>query len=263
MTLYEHLFYLSNLQLFFLSLIGTGILSGVSALTMALTRKWFPNPRGTAIVNTMLSGILLPTGMVIAFVAADVWHNDERGRIAVEQEATAISDAIRVTKHLQPADAEPIKQLLKDYVRYTVEEEWALMSKGQFSNNTEQTLENLMVAAVRLEAHADSFGESIAGQELRKYMTRVELARDDRLRVAETRIRLPKWLAVFVLLFVSACVISELHLNFRRPLVISLTLFSLGFGVTLYLMSAYDRPFTGRTIIEPIALKHVIIRANY
>jgi len=137
------------------------------------------------------------------------------------------------------------------------------MSKGQFSNNTEQTLENLMVAAVRLEAHADSFGESIAGQELRKYMTRVELARDDRLRVAETRIRLPKWLAVFVLLFVSACVISELHLNFRRPLVISLTLFSLGFGVTLYLMSAYDRPFTGRTIIEPIALKHVIIRANY
>jgi hypothetical protein len=261
MNFYEQIFHLSDLWLFFFS-IGSVALLGVFAFAvMVVAHRMIPNTRGTTMVNTMLSGILLPTGMVIAFVAADVWQNDERGRVAVEQEATAVSDAIRVTKHLAPEPAAKIKKLIQDYVESAMADEWPRMAQSLYSDETEMALENLMVAAVRLEAHAADFAESIAGQELRKYTTRIELARDSRLRVSETRIRTPKWVAVWILLFVSACVLAELHLHHRRALLIAMSLFSLGFGVTIFLISAYDRPFTGRTIIEPLALQNALVRA--
>lgn len=262
MNLYEQLFHLTDLGLFFVCICGVSAISLAAIGVMTLTRYIFPNTRGTAIVATMLSGILLPTGMVIAFVASDVWKNDERGRIAVEQEATAVSDSIRITKHLAVHAAAPIKERIRLYVQAAVNDEWPLMSEGRYSELTELALDDLMVAAVRMEVDADNFGEAIAGQELRKYVTRIEIARDTRLRIAETRIRAPKWLAVFILLFVSACVIAELHLNFRRALVISISLFSLGFGVTIFLISSYDRPFTGRASIQPLALKQVVMRAQ-
>ena len=262
MNLYEQLFHLNDLGLLLVCIAGVSAISLTAVGVMTLTRHVFPNTRGTALVTTMLSGILLPTGMVIAFVASDVWQNDERGRIAVEQEATAVSDSIRITRHLSAHAAEPIKERIRVYVQAAVDDEWASMSEGRYSEITELALDDLMVAAVRMEVDADNFGEAIAGQELRKYVTRIEIARDTRLRVAETRIRAPKWLAVFILLFVSACVIAELHLNFRRALIISICLFSLGFGVTIFLISSYDRPFTGRTSIQPLALKQVVLRAN-
>ncbi|NGM88435.1 DUF4239 domain-containing protein [Parapusillimonas sp. SGNA-6] len=261
MNFYEQIFHLSDVWLFFFS-IGSVALLGVFAIAvMVVTHRILPNTRGTTMVNTMLSGILLPTGMVIAFVAADVWQNDEKGRVAVEQEATAVSDAIRVTKHLAPEPAAKIKKLIQDYVESAMADEWPRMAQSLYSDETELALEDLMVAAVRLEAHAADFAESIAGQELRKYTTRIELARDSRLRVSETRIRTPKWVAVWILLFVSACVLAELHLHHRRALLIAMSLFSLGFGVTIFLISAYDRPFTGRTIIEPLALQNALVRA--
>jgi hypothetical protein len=261
MTLYERIFYLSDVGLFFFSIASVALVGLFAIGVMAATHRMFPNTRGTTMVNTMLSGILLPTGMVIAFVAADVWQNDEKGRVAVEQEATAVSDSIRVTKHLAPEPAATIKKLIQDYVESAMADEWPRMAESLYSDETEMALENLMVAAVRLEARAADFAESIAGQELRKYTTRIELARDARLRVSETRIRTPKWVAVWILLFVSACVLAELHLNHRRALLIAMSLFSLGFGVTIFLISAYDRPFTGRTIIEPLALQNALVRA--
>jgi hypothetical protein len=261
MALYDWIFYLSDLALFFFSIASVAVVGLVAMAIMAITHRIFPNTKGTTMVSTMLSGILLPTGMVIAFVAADVWQNDEKGRVAVEQEATAVSDSIRVTKHLSPEPAAKIKKLIQDYVESAMADEWPRMAESQYSDETEMALENLMVAAVRLEARAADFAESIAGQELRRYTTRIELARDSRLRVSETRIRTPKWVAVWILLFVSACVLAELHLHHRRPLLIAMSLFSLGFGVTIFLISAYDRPFTGRTIIEPFALQNALVRA--
>ncbi|KAB0606487.1 DUF4239 domain-containing protein [Castellaniella defragrans] len=237
-----------------------GLSAAALALMYALRRLWPPGSHGPNMVNTMLSGILLPTGMVITFVAADIWQQDAKGRTAVEKEAVAVADTMRVVKFL-PADLrEQVTGVLDDYIREVVENEWPLMGEGRASQIAEDQLETLMVISVRIEAGTDGLGVQRAAEALRRYTMAIEKARNQRLLVSHSRVMPTKWIAVLVLLFVAACVLSELHMTQRRPLILSLTLFSLGFGATLYLIASFDRPFTGTTIIEPTSLSVLLVR---
>lgn len=257
---FDFVYDLPDWGLFLFSIASVCVLCLVALALMQSLRALFPARSSANIVNTMLSGILLPTGMVIAFVAADVWQLDAQGRTAVAQEAAAVSDSLRVVRHLEPRVRDPLREKLHAYIATTVDQEWPMMGRGENSLDAEDHLDALVVGAVHLEANAQNASQMLAGQELRRYVGRIEQARDQRLHVSLSRVGASKWLAVFILLFVSACVLIELHIAHRRPLWISMGLFSVGFGVAIFLISAYDRPFTGRSIIEPESLLMLMVR---
>lgn len=261
MNFYDALFQLSDFWLFCVCVLGVWLLTMLAAALMAGLMVVLPH-RGIPMVGTVLTGILLPTGMVIAFVANDVWQNDAAGRAAVADEASAISDSLRVAKYLSPELSEAVRVLVQDYTKSVIKDEWPILGSGHFNDASEHYLEQLMVKAVQLQSNqAANSSLAIAGQELRRYVTRIELARDARLRVADTLVRMPKWVSVLVMLFVAACVLAELHITSRRSLAVVTTLFALGFGVTIYLIAVYDRPFTGKTIITAEPLQRALTRA--
>lgn len=260
MGLFDFVYELPEWGLFLFSIASVCVLCLIALALMRSLRMLFPEQRGANIVSTMLSGILLPTGMVIAFVAADVWQLDIQGKTAVEQEASAVSDSLRVVRHLPPEIRDPLRAEINAYITTTIDQEWPLMGKGENSLVAEDHLDELVVASVRLEANAQNISQMLAAQELRRYVGKIEAARDVRLQVSLSRVGASKWLAVFILLFVSACVLIELHIIHRRPMWIAMGLFSVGFGVTIFLISAYDRPFTGHTIIEPESMLLLMVR---
>ncbi|WP_298016319.1 DUF4239 domain-containing protein [uncultured Castellaniella sp.] len=254
--MFAFMYDLQDWSLFLVCICIVGLTAFAAALFMAAVRLAWPNRQKTSMVNTMLSGILLPTGLVIAFVASDVWQQETRGRTAVEQEAIAVADVLRTAQHLPAELRDQVVGLTNDYIRDVVESEWPLMARGGSSAKAESLLDALEQTSVQVdvqarEAGADRVGMAQAAKDLRRYAQQVESARNQRLLVATSRVMPTKWAAVMVLLFVAACVIYELHATQRRPLVLSMALFSLGFGATLYLIASYDRPFTGATIIEP------------
>jgi hypothetical protein len=260
LAVFDFMYDLPEWAMFAVCVLLVGGLSAAALILMGALRRLWPPGAAPNMVNTMLSGILLPTGIVIAFVASDIWQQDAKGRTAVEQEAIAVADTLRVAKFL-PADMrEQVTGVLDDYIREVIEIEWPLMGEGRASQVAEDQLEALMVAAVRIEAGADRVGLQRAAEALRRYATDIENARNQRLLVSHGRVMTTKWAAVLVLLFVAACVLSELHIGHRRPLALSLALFSLGFGATLYLIASFDRPFTGTTIIEPTSLSVLLVR---
>lgn len=259
--MFDFMYDLPEWAMFAVCVLLVGCLSAAALILMrGLRRLWPPAAHGPNMVNTMLSGILLPTGIVIAFVASDIWQQDAKGRTAVEQEAIAVADTLRVAKFLPAEMREQVTGVLDDYIREVIENEWPLMGDGRSSQIAEDQLETLMVASVRIEAGTDQLGLRRAAESLRRYTTDIENARNQRLLVSHSRVMPTKWVAVLVLLFVAACVLSELHMGHRRPLALSLALFSLGFGATLYLVASFDRPFTGTTIIEPTSLSVLLIR---
>lgn len=261
MSLYDAVFELSDFWLFFVCVFGVWLLTMLAAALMAGLMVLIPH-RGIPMVGTMLTGILLPTGMVLTFVASDVWQTDAAGRAAVANEASAISDSLRVAKYLPFELSEPIRAAIQDYTYSVVRDEWPMLGRGDVNSDSEYYLEDLMVKAVQLQSNQPANSSlAIAGQELRRYVTRIELARDERLRVADTQVRMPKWASVFVMLFVSACVLAELHIMSRRSLAVVTTLFAFGFGVTIYLIAAYDRPFIGQSMISPQPLERALTRA--
>lgn len=232
---------------------------------MLVLRLAWPNRQKTSMVNTMLSGILLPTGLVIAFVASDIWQQDAKGRTAVEQEAMASSDILRTAQHLPAELRGQVTGLMDDYVREVVEREWPLMAHGQASQAAEDLLDALDQMSVQISVAAQEHGANRlsldhVAKELQRYVQQIETARNQRLVVANTRVVGTKWTAMLVLLFVAACVLYELHAGQRRAVWLAMGLFALGFGATLYLIASFDRPFTGTTIIEPQPLTLVLLR---
>lgn len=263
--MFDFMYDLQDWSLFVACILIVCLVSALAAAGMGLLRLVWPNRQKTNMVNTMLSGILLPTGLVVAFVASDVWQQENKGRTAVEQEAIAVADIMRTAQHLPAELREQVVGLTDDYVRDIVEREWPLMAQGQASQKAESLLDALEQTSIQVDAMAEAAGPDRIGlqqtaKDLRRYTQQIEAARNQRLLVANGRVVLTKWMAVLVLLFVAACVICELHAHQRRAAVMALALFSLGFGATLYLIASYDRPFSGATIIEPKSMTLMLIR---
>lgn len=252
--------------LFIVCVLLTGLLAFSASASMWLLRLVWPNRHKSTMVSTMISGVLLPTGMVVAFVASDIWQHETKGRTAVEQEAMAVGDILRVAQHLPPELREQVVGLTDDYIREVIEVEWPLMAKGQASRHAENSLDALERMSIHLEILAQDVGppQSIllrqSAKDLRHYMQQVDIARNQRLLVSHSRVASTKWTAVLVLLFVAACVIYEVHQTQRRALILALGLFSLGFGATLYLIASYERPFSGATMIEPTSITLLLMR---
>ncbi|MGB6007846.1 hypothetical protein [Castellaniella sp.] len=263
--MFDFMYDLQDWSLFIACIFIVGLTAAAAAVCMVAVRIAWPNRQKTNMVNTMLSGILLPTGLVIAFVASDVWRQETKGRTAVEEEAIAVADVLRTAAHLPAELREQVTGLTNDYIREVVEEEWPLMARGEASGKAESLLDALEQTSVQIDvqardAGADQIGMGQAAKDLRRYAQQVESARNQRLLVANTRVMPTKWTAVLVLLFVAACVIYELHATQRRPMILAMALFSLGFGATLYLVASYDRPFTGATVIEPESMTLMLLR---
>lgn len=259
--MFEFMYYLPEWGMFICCVLAVGAVCAAAFGLMLLFRLvWRPAAHGPNMVNTMLSGILLPTGIVIAFVASDIWQQEAKGHTAVEQEAMAVADALRVAKFLPDHLREQVTGVLDDYIREVIDHEWPLMAENRASQVAEEQLESVMTLSVQIEALGDDVRMRRTAEALRRYAKDIEGARNQRLLVSHSQVMPTKWTALLVLLFVAACVISELHMGQRRPLVLAMALFSLGFGATLYLIASFDRPFTGTTIIEPTTLSTMLVR---
>ncbi|WP_322994985.1 hypothetical protein [Castellaniella sp.] len=262
----DFMYDLPNWMLFLVCVLLTGLLVVSAAASMWLLRLIWPNRHKTTMISTMLSGVLLPTGMVVAFVASDIWQHEAKGQTAVEQEAMAVGDILRIAQHLPTDLREQLTGLTDDYIREVVEVEWPLMAKGQASRQADDSLDALAYMAIQLEVLAEQAKSAPAillrqsAKDLRHYTQQVDVARNHRLLVSHSRVAATKWTTVLVLLFVAACVICEIHLTQRRALVMALGLFTLGFGATMYLIASYERPFTGATIIEPTSMTLLLVR---
>ncbi len=263
--MFDFMFALPEWAVLIVCVLLIGLVSAASAVLMWLFRLAWPNRQNATIVSTMLSGILLPVGLVIAFVASDVWQQDARGRIAVEQEAVAVADTIRIAQHLPDDLRKQVLELTDDYVREIVEVEWPLMAEGLASQKAELLLGSLERVSILIEIAAQDSSLDQArllhtSDDLLRYTRQIEGARNQRLLVSNSRVMSTKWVAVYLLLLVVACVICELHAKQRRAMTLALMLFSIGFGATLYVVVSYDRPFTGVTSIGPRPLHLMLTR---
>ena len=83
-------------------------------------------------------------------------------------------------------------------------------------------------------------------------------ARRQRIVISESAVGAVKWAAI---LFQALCVlvaIAMVHSDNRRACAITLTLFATGVALSVLLIAAYSRPFTGEISVTPELLKQVI-----
>lgn len=272
---YSWLFTLSNSALLAVCFASLGIVSaGASAGSAMLARLW-PTRPGASIIGTLLTGLLVPTAVIIGFISSDIWTQNARAEAAVEREGIAAAEALRILDALPAKLATPIQTALLVYARSAVEDEWPAMAQRQSSPQTgrafAQLRESLWAArydstqqAPRGAAPADvrriDAPQHIAHEfdELEKRLDAIENARATRLQLAKRQLSGIKLAAMAWLLFTNAFVIAELHRGAARERRIALALFTAGFGMIFFLLVLHDRPFAGSVTIGADALSALL-----
>jgi hypothetical protein len=84
-------------------------------------------------------------------------------------------------------------------------------------------------------------------------------ARRQRIVVSQSTVGTVKWAGILLQAVCTLVAIAMVHSDNRLTCGITLTLFATGIAVSLLLIAAYSRPFTGEISVRPDLLKQVLI----
>ena len=235
---------------------------GLSCLLVSgigLRRRRHAHARNSQLSHTLISGLLVPIGLNMVFLANDVWKENEKGQAAVEQEAEAVADSLRILRLLPDPIRNPLHPLLASYVDMVVDQEWPKMASGESSNDVESLQDKLSVLVASAGNATDAQNARVSAQLslLNSYVQQIRNARDVRLLVSGYHIGLLKWLSLLLLMSICMYVIFDIHYHIRNELTKAIILISLSFGTISFLILVNDRPFTGSSIIEPDRLLQI------
>jgi hypothetical protein len=100
--------------------------------------------------------------------------------------------------------------------------------------------------------------QRIAQSEMVKALHTALEARRQRIVISESAVGAVKWVAILLQALCTLVAIAMVHSDNRLTCAISLTLFATGVALSLLLIAAYSRPFTGEISVRPDLLKQVI-----
>jgi hypothetical protein len=83
-------------------------------------------------------------------------------------------------------------------------------------------------------------------------------ARRQRIVISQSTVGTVKWAAILLQGLCTLVAIAMVHSDNRLTCAIALTLFATGIALSLLLIAAYSRPFTGEISVGPKLLKQVI-----
>ena len=98
----------------------------------------------------------------------------------------------------------------------------------------------------------------IAQSEMLRALETALDARRQRIVVSESTVGTVKWAGILLLGLCTLVAIAMVHSDNRLSCAIAMTLFATGMALSLLLIAAYSRPFTGEISVRPDLLKQVI-----
>jgi hypothetical protein len=180
--------------------------------------------------------------LVTAFLAANIWDDTGTARRAVSAEAAALRSLNTALTSLPAAEAAPVWTALSAYVAEVAETEWPAMSGGAADPVTGRRLAELRHTVRVLPSSVEQLRALQA-------VDAIAEGRDRRLILAWDLASPLKWVAVVVM---GSLFLTLLPLSLPAPgRGVAVVLTALCMGTVLFIVAAYDRPFTGPQSVSP------------
>jgi hypothetical protein len=206
-------------------------------------------------------GMLPPLGILFAllvgFIAVEVWNNYDRAKVAVATEASALRAVVLLAGTFPEEQKTRIYALIDRHIEVAVNEGWPAMARRKL---TLSTLPTSLVEALRvtLELKPADDSQRIAQSEMVKAINAAADARRQRIVISQSAVGTVKWAGILLMGLCTLVAIAMVHSDNRLACAIALTLFATGIALSLLLIAAYSRPFTGEISVRPDLLKQVI-----
>ena len=204
-------------------------------------------------------GMLPPLGILFAllvgFIAVEVWSAFDKAKVAVASEASALRAVVLLAGTFPEEQKARIYALLNRHIEEAANEEWPAMARQRVTISTLPTaLIEALHDTLTLKPADDS--QRIAQPEMVKALHTALDARRQRIVISESAVGTVKWAAILLQGLCTLVAIAMVHSDNRLTCAIALTLFATGIALSLLLIAAYSRPFTGVSV-GPELLKQV------
>lgn len=206
-------------------------------------------------------GLLPPLGIIfglfVAFVAAQVWNDVDRAKAAVTGEASALRAVVLLADSFPGELRARLHSLVRRQITEAVTQEWPLMARHHATLTlAPPALVEALQVALALTPRGD--GEAVAQREMVASLEKALEARRQRIMISQSSVN---WVKCIGLLLQAACTllaIAMVHSDNRLTAALAMTLFATGVGISLMLIAAHARPFTGEMSVGPQLLLQVM-----
>jgi hypothetical protein len=207
-------------------------------------------------------GMLPPLGILFAllvgFIAVEVWNNFDKAKIAVATEASALRAVVLLSGNLPEEQKKRIYALVDRHIEDAIDKEWPAMAHRRATLSTLRA--NAMIEALQdvltLKPADDS--QRTAQPELVKALETAMDARRQRIVVSQSSVGTVKWAGIVLQALCTLIAIAMVHSDNRLACTIAMALFATGVALSLLLIAAYSRPFTGEISVKPDLLRQVV-----
>ena len=209
----------------------------------------------------LLSPLGIMFGLLVAFIAAQVWGDVDRAHTAVNREASSLRAVILLSRPF-PADAQArMLGLIERYIEDAQHNEWpAMASQRATLAMIPAGLADALQLAIELPAVGP--GEIAAQREIIANLDNALDARRQRILVSRSEVNVVKWFALILEAMSTLTAIAIVHSDNRPTARYALGLFSAAIASCLFLLVAADRPFTGQLSVRPTPLLNVAPRLS-
>lgn len=210
-----------------------------------------------AMSPTMLTPLAVVFGLLISFLASQVWSDVNQAREAVLYEASALRTVALLANGLPDEPAARLRALVRRHIDEAVNEEWPAMADHatRLSMVTQADSEALKLV---LSLPPQNEVQRLVQHEIADALQDAIDQRRERIVISRSTVNATKWTVVIVLSFLILLTIGIVHSDNRAAAALSMTIFATGVAACLLLISAHNRPFTGQISVSADLLQQAM-----
>jgi hypothetical protein len=256
--------WLLNLPVLWLGALLLGVVYLVTAVIYLVITALAVGDRGRAF-KAISPGMLPPLSVVFAllvgFLAAQDWSENERANTAVNREASALRAVVLLATAFPGEPEARLHQLIRDYIQETVTHEWPAMARqGVTLSIAPPKLAEALHLSLSLSPQRE--GQVIAQREMVSALGNALDARRQRIILSRSSINWVKWAVLLVQAGLTLVAIAMIHSDSRSANRIILAIFASAVGAAVVLIAAHARPFAGQVAVRPAVLLQVMPEAG-
>jgi positive regulator of sigma E activity len=205
----------------------------------------------------MLSPLGVIFGLLVGFIAVQVWNDFDKARVAVATEASALRAAVLLAESLPDEQRTHLRALIKGHIEEAVNREWPSIAHEHLTLTPVSThLVEALQLTISLKAQDET--QRTAQREIVAALRTALNARRQRIIVSQAEVGPVKWAAILLMGLCTLIAIAVVHSDNRLACAMAVTLFATGIALSSLLIAAYSRPFTGEISVGPELLQQVI-----
>ena len=209
----------------------------------------------------MLPPLGIIFGLLMAFVASQVWTDVDRAKAAVNTEASDLREVILLAGNFPGEPEARLHLLIRRYITDAVTQEWPAMANRRATlTPPPPALVEAQQLTLTLSPHGE--GQAIAQREMAASLQDALDARRQRILISQSSVNEVKWIGLLLQAVCTLVAIAMVHSDNRRASAIAMTLFATGVAVSLVMIASHNRPFTGQISVRPDVLLQVVPEAD-